>query len=191
MKQTKNRWQEIEIKVHNLAEIDIPGFWQFLDAAIDSFQEKLERKKLRIDGETPWAKLGKVWHYARKGFPAGKDIQWEPDVLEGLQKTLEKVLPEGEFHWKNKQVVHLFRPDEKSPVLSIKTKKADGLWLEIPGPKDGVTVGQVADLGSAASIQSGKSRDTVKLSFNNVSQVANDDLESFLLEQVGQERRVG
>ncbi|MEL7497180.1 MAG: excinuclease ABC subunit UvrA [Planctomycetota bacterium] len=180
VKNTTASWQEVEIVVNNLAEMDIPGFWSFLDTAIESFLDKMERKNLRIDGETPWAKLGKTWHMMRKGFPAGKPIAWEPEVLDELQKTIEAVAPEGEFHWTNKQVVHVYLPDQKSPWASIMTKKADGVWLQLAGPKDQVTVGQVADLASAAEIDTQSSGDVVKLSFQEVDQVNNDSLKQFL-----------
>ena len=39
---TKASWQEVEIKVNNLQEIDIPSFWEFLETAVDSFQNKMK-----------------------------------------------------------------------------------------------------------------------------------------------------
>lgn len=182
LKNTAGSWQEIEIVVNNLAEIDIPGFWGFLDDSIASFQDRVDRKELTIDGETPWAKLGKNWHMMRKGFPAGKDIAWEPDVLEQLHKTLEAVAPDSRFHWKSEQVVHVYLEDQESPWASIMTKKADGVWLQLAGPKNSVTVAQVEELASGAVIASEEESDLVKLSFQDVAQVMNNDLKAFLKE---------
>ena len=190
LKQTTNRWQEISIKVNNLKEIDIPGFWDFLDQAVESFLEKIERKKLRIDEETPWAKLGKAWHYARRGFPAGQKVEWKKEVLERLEKTLQELVPEGEFEWHHKSVVHLFLPDEQSPCISIRTKKTDGVWLELNSEKDAITLGSVADLASDANIKSRGDKEVVGLVLNKVDQVSNQDFVQFLEQQIDQTRGV-
>ncbi len=190
LKQTTNRWQEISIKVNNLKEIDIPGFWDFLDQAVESFLEKIERKKLRIDEETPWAKLGKAWHYARRGFPAGQKVAWKKEVLERLEKTLQELVPEGEFEWHHKSVVHLFLPDEEHPCISIRTKKTDGVWLELNSEKDSVTLGSVADLASDANIKSRGDKEVVGLVLNKVDQVSNQDFVQFLEQQIDQTRGI-
>ena len=184
VKNTTASWQEVEIVVNNLAEIDIPGFWQFLEDAVGSFQNKIQRKNLRIDDETPWAKLGKKWHLMKKGFPKGKTVSWEPELLNGLEQTIEKVVPDGDFHWKNKQVVHFYLPEQESPWASIWTKKIDGIWLQLSGPKDSVTVGQVADLASSAEVTSGDSGDTVKMMFQKLDQVQSEELREFLREHL-------
>ena len=179
---TKASWQEIEIRVHTLEEIDIPGFWSFLDHALASFQDKMERKSLKIDKETPWAKLGEKWHFMRKGFAPGKKVQWEPEVLEILHEVIQKAAPECQFLWSNKQVVHVYLPQQKQPWASIQTKKPDGVWLQLAGPKDSVTVGRVADLADAPTVTSRDDLDVLKMSFNDVDQVNNEELKKFLVE---------
>ena len=181
---TKASWQEIEIRVNNMTEIDIPGFWEFLDDAIASFQNKLDRKEVELDNETPWAKMGAKWHFMRKGFTPGQKIKWKPEVLEVLQEVIQKVAPEGQFLWSNKQVVHVFVPNQKEPWVSIQTKKPDGLWLQVSGPKDSVTVGRVADIGDTPSITTKENLDVLRMSFKDIEQVSNDELEVFLTEHV-------
>ncbi|MCL4128689.1 UNVERIFIED_CONTAM: hypothetical protein GTU68_043549 [Idotea baltica] len=182
---TKASWQEVEIKVNNLQEIDIPGFWEFLECAVDSFHNKANPKKLEIADETPWAKLGKKWHFLRKGFAAGKEVAWDPEVLEALEKTLDQVAPDGsEFQWDNEQEVHVVLPNRKEPWASIQTKKTDGLWLHVRVPKDAVAVGQVVDMAENADVKSEKDQDVVRMSFNQIAQVVSGDLTAFLNEQV-------
>ncbi len=188
---TKASWQEIEIRVHTLEEIDIPGFWTFLDDAIASFQNKMERKELRIDGETPWAKLGQKWHFMRKGFTPGKKISWDMEVLERLHEVIQQVAPNSQFLWNNKQVVHVYLPEQKEPWASIQTKKPDGVWLQLSGPKDGVTVGRVADLADAPTVTSQDKLDIVRMRLNDVEQVENDELKEFLVEHAKEVAKEG
>ncbi len=179
---TTANWQEIEFRVHTWQEIDIPGFWKFLDDAIASFQNKIDRIEAHIESETPWAKLGKQWHFMRKGFTAGDPINWDVQVLERLHEVIEAVAPEGEFFWSNKQVVHVYLPQQKEPWVSIQTKKPDAVWLQVSGPKDTVTAGRVADIADSPTISSKTNVDVVRMSFHEISQVENQKLKEFLIE---------
>jgi len=182
----KASWQEIEIRVNNLVEIDIPGFWSFLDEAIDSFLNKKKvaskSKKSKIEDESPWAKLGSKWHFMRKGFAPGKKIKWKPEVLEILHDVIQKAAPEGQFLWSNKQVVHVYLPQQKHPWVSIQTKKPDGVWLQVAGPKDSVEVERVVDIGDAPTVSTKEDLDVLQMSFNDVEQVSNQELADFLVE---------
>ena len=178
----KASWQEIEIRVHTLEEIDIPGFWDFLDSAIESFQAKIKSKPLKVENETPWAKLGEKWHFMRKGFAPGSKVKWKPEVLEMLHEVIQKVAPDCQFLWSNKQVVHVYLPQQKEPWASIQTKKPDGVWLQLAGPKDSVTVGRVAELAEAPTVTSRDDLDLLRMSFTDVEQVNNEDLHKFLSE---------
>ncbi|MDB4539801.1 hypothetical protein N9231_05215 [Saprospiraceae bacterium] len=182
---TKASWQEIEIRAYTLAEIDMPGFWDFLDDAIASFQDKINRVDLKIDKETPWAKLGQKWHFMRKGFSPGKKVSWDMEVLERLHEVIQQAAPEGQFLWSNKQVVHVYLPHQKEPWASIQTKKTDGVYLQLAGPKDGVTVGRVADLADAPTVSTKDELDIVRMSFKDLEQVDNEELKDFLVEHAG------
>jgi excinuclease ABC subunit A len=94
---TKASWQEIEIRVYTWAEIDQPGFWKFLDDAIDSFQNKAKPAEIKVDDETPWAKLGQKWHFMRKGFAPGSKVKWNVEVLERLHELIQHAAPDGQF----------------------------------------------------------------------------------------------
>ena len=178
----KASWQEVEIRVNNLAEIDNPGFWEFVDEAIVSFQNKKDAKPIKVEDESPWAKLGEKWHYMRKGFDSDKKVKWKPEVLEVLHAVIQEAAPEGQFSWNDKQVVQVFLPQQKEPWVSIQTKKPDGVWLQVAGPKDSVTVEQVAELADAPTVSSEDDLDVVRMSFKDIEQVASGDLKVFLSE---------
>jgi excinuclease ABC subunit A len=174
-------FQEIEFKLHTFKEIDSPAFWQFLDQALDSYLNKIERIENKIDDQTPWATLGQKWHFMRKGFSAGA-IEWDMQVLERLHQVLTEVAPEGSFHWSNKQVVHLYLPGLNQPWVSIQTKKPDAVWMQISGPKNSVTAGQFADFASSTSVSSADGVDSVKVSFKAIDQIENKKFREFLKE---------
>jgi excinuclease ABC subunit A len=138
-------WQEIELRLFSLPEVDTEEFWRFVEQAIQGFQQRAARVNLRLDEHTPWAKLGKKWHFLPKGFPPGRRVAWNMSVLEKLHDQLVEIAPEGQFAWNNKQIVHLFVPQQKAPWASIQTKKHDAVWLHLTGPKNAVAVGEIAD----------------------------------------------
>ena len=178
----KKGFQEVEIRAHSWQEIDIPEFWQFLDEAIASFQNRAKRVEMNIDDHTPWAKLGQKWHFMEKGFPSGRKVQWKMEVLEVLRDLLQEVSPEASFLWKNKQVVHLYLPDRKDPWASIQTKKPDALWLQLSGPKDHVSLGRVADLADDPSVTSKAGKDVVRINLKHADQLNQPEFKQFLRE---------
>ena len=179
---TNNRggWQEVEIRAHSWHEINIPGFWEFVDKAIDSFLDRAERVKLKIDDHSPWAKLGQKWHFMRKGFSPGKEIKWDVDVLESLHDLIQKLVPDAQFTWSNKQLVHVSVPPREKPWASFYTKKLDGVWLQLNGPRDQVTLGSIADFADEPSVKVDGEQEIVKMKFSNVKQLNNPELKSFL-----------
>ncbi len=182
----RGAWQEIEIHAYTLQEIDTPEFWEFLDTAMDGFLEKEKRIEMRIDDHMPWTRLGQKWHFLRKGFPPGKKVHWDIEVLEVLQELLQKTAPESQFLWNNKQVVHVFVPDQKEPWASIQTKKCDAVWLHLTGPSGGVPLGRIADIGHEPVVKSvDEQRDVIRMSFKTIDEVQSGQLEEFLQEHLG------
>ena len=177
----RTAWQEVEIRAFTFEEIDTPEFWSFLDQAIASFGERTKRVDMKLEDHTPWSKLGEKWHFMRKGFPPGKKVKWDIDVLEGLKDLLESVAPAGQFLWNNKQVVHLFVPEQKEPWASIQTKKCDAVWLHLTGQKDSITLGQIADLCEEPTITLvDDQREVVRMQFDSADQVHQKPLADIL-----------
>ena len=178
----RNQWQEVEIRANSWREINIAGFWDFLDTAIESFLEKTNPVETKIEDHTPWAQLGQKWHFMRKGFTDPKKVKWEMDVLEFLHAVIEETAPECEFKWNNEQVVPVHAPDIEEPWLSLQTKRADGVWLELRGPKDMVTVEQVAEFCDEPSVTADGDHELVEMRFQNTDQANHPDFKQFLKE---------
>jgi excinuclease ABC subunit A len=139
--------------------------------------------ELRLDDQTPWAKLGKRWHLLAKGFGPGKRPKWEMTVLETLFELLEKIEPAGQFTWNNKQVVHFFVPQQKGPWISVQTKKPDAIWLHLSGPANGMALGAVADDFPGCTLgRAGEDVETIRFPLKTLTQVRGRKLRA-LLEQ--------
>ena len=181
----KASWQEIEIKVHTLTEINIPGFWSFLDDAIASFRNKAEAKPIDVKAETPWAKLGEKWHFMRKGFASGTEIQWEPEVLETLHQVIQTAVPDGKFVWGDEQVVEIFLPSQERPWASIETKKNDAVKLQLSRPVDAGGIDSITVFEEEPVVRTEDGFDFVEMSFSQIEQVSSEELKSYLVEHAG------
>ena len=146
-KNLRGPWQEVELRVHGYDEIDRPEFWEFVDRAVAGFGKFTEKVQEKSDILQPWKQLGRTWHFARKGFPLGKKIEWDVEVLEDLIELLAETAPQGQFLWNNKQVVPVYVPEQHEPWAAVQTKKLDAVYLHLMGPKGRFTLGQITDLG--------------------------------------------
>ncbi len=197
VKNLRGAWQEIELKVHSLDEINYDEFWKFVDEAIAGFDRRVEKKEQKVEDFMPWKVMGQKWHLSRKGFPIGKRVRWEADLLEELLELLTDIAPEGQFLWNNQQVVHLFLKEQKEPWASLHTKKPDAVELVMTGPAGQFALGSVAHLGGDRSTQSvNDTRQQVRIKFASRDELEhrdNDhgDLEFFLREHYSSVKQNG
>jgi excinuclease ABC subunit A len=180
-KNIRGPFQEVELHVHSWEEIDTPAFWQMVATAVASFHRFTDRAATNPEDIMPWKVLGQKWHFARKGFPPGRRVQWEPDVLEELCELLTEIAPDGQFLWNNQQVVHVFVAGQKEAWASVFTKRPQALELVLTGPKNQFAYGQVLELGRGRDFDtSPKERDVLKVQFNTKDDLAKSDLATFL-----------
>jgi excinuclease ABC subunit A len=186
VKSAKGPWQEVEVRAFSWDEIDTPGFWKFVEEAVAGFSKVEQRKELNLDDHTPWKKLGQKWHFMRKGFPPGKKVRWEPEVLEELFELLHQVAPESQFLWNNQVVVRMYLKGRRDPWAGIVTKKPEAVVLSLAGPKGATPLGRFADLARDRELdESREDCDVVKLWFRKVEDLHRGDLPGFLQEQIG------
>ncbi|MEX0936263.1 MAG: excinuclease ABC subunit UvrA [Pirellulales bacterium] len=181
-KNLRGPWQEVQLQVHSLAEVDTPAFWEFVKQAIAAFNKYTQRVAQNPDDVMPWKVLGRKWHVTRKGFPPGKRVLWDTDLLEDLCELLATIAPDGQFLWNNQQVVHLMVKDQREPWASIYTKRPAGLDLMLTGPTDQFALGRIADFGIARQLQTRDDRDLIKLRFQNPDDVSSPELAQFFEE---------
>jgi len=180
-KNLRGPWQEVELRIHDYQEIDRPAFWEFVDRAVAGFGKFAQRVQKQSDVLQPWKQLGRKWHFARKGFPLGKKVGWDVEVLEELCELLGDVAPEGQILWNNKQVVPVYMKGQKEPWAAVRTKKIDGVYLHLTGPKGRFTMGQITELGHHAEFDGERPNcDVLTLRFRNLDDLHRGDLAKFL-----------
>ena len=183
-------WQEVELRIHSYQEIDHKEFWQFIDRAMAGFGEFAERVQQKFDILQPWKQLGRKWHFARKGFPLGKKILWESEVLEELIELLSETASEGQMLWNNKQVVPLYVPEQKEPWAAVQTKKLDAVYLHLAGPKGRFTLGQITNLGHDPQLDGQRPEcDVLHLKFRTTNDLTRGDLAGFLKRHLAEVRK--
>jgi excinuclease ABC subunit A len=185
-KQLRGPWQEVQLLVHSLDEVDRPAFWNFLEQAAAGFQKFAQRVRQDPEELMPWKVLGRKWHFSRRGFPPGKKIDWEIEVLEELCEALLQAAPEAEFLWNNQQVVHVLPPGQSEPWATIHTKRRTSVDLALYGPRGRFALGRIAELGAARDLQIDRHRDVVKLSFVTLEDLSRGDLVNFLREHLAE-----
>ena len=182
-KNIRGPWQEVQLQVHSLEEVDKPAFWKFVDECVASFNRFTDRVQQRPEDLMPWKVLGQKWHFSRKGFPPGKKIYWETEVLEELCELLAAAAPGAQFLWNNQQVVNVYVPPQHEAWAVIHTKRLSSVDLVLTGPKGRFAMGRIAALGTDREFDaSSREFDVIKLRFCTASDLAAGDLAAFLKE---------
>lgn len=183
VKRLAGAWQEIEIRAHTMDEIDRPVFWNFLEQAAEGFLQN--SFATTVEQAMPWKVLGRKWHLLRKGFPPGKPVCWQPELLQRMCDLLENVAPGGQFQWHNQQVVHYLLPSRDEPWASLHTKRPEALDLTLVGPKNAIGFGRVTELGWDRQLDAVRAeRDLIRLRFRDTSDLDKGDLADFLQEHL-------
>jgi excinuclease ABC subunit A len=173
----------VTVTVHWQREIDTPEFRAFLEQAAKSYLARTQAAPLDIEALTPWKVLGKKWHLSRKGFPSGKRVRWEPDVLDKLAAALQEAVPDVSVDWGNKQVVYFYRPDADEPWATVQTKRRGGIDLALFGPPGRFALGRIATLGREREIVSEPGKpDQIQIRVDHSKQVLNPEFNRFLKE---------
>jgi len=180
-KNLRGPWQEVELRVHDYREVDHAEFWKFIDQAVAGFGKFTQRVQQKSDILQPWKQLGRKWHFSRRGFPLGKRIHWDVEVLEELCELLAETAPDAQLLWNNKQVVPLYVSRQKEPWAALRTKKLDAVYLHLTGPKGRFTMGQIAKLGHDPALDGQRgNRDVLTLKFRTLDDLHRGNLPGFL-----------
>ena len=183
VKTLRGPWQEIELRVHSLEEIDHQHFWSFLEQAVAGFKKITERVQQDPESIMPWTVLGRKWHLLRKGFPPGKRIHWEAEVLEELLEMLSAAAPKAQTLWNHSQVISLILPEQREPWARIWTKRPAQIELSLAGPKGQFAMGKVAAFGSEPEFDASRADvDVIKLRFIEEDHLHQNNFAEFLRE---------
>ena len=110
-KNLRGPWQEVELQVHSLDEIDKPAFWKFLDDGGRRLQQVHRpraaepRGRDALEGAGPEVALRRARAFRPASRRSGTSTCWK-----SCANCCPRRRREGQFLWNNQQVVHVFVP---------------------------------------------------------------------------------
>jgi len=181
VKNLKGPWQEVGITLHSADDVTNKKFLEFFLQAKESFLGFVQKPDLNPADFMPWKILGRKWHLTRKGFASGKRVSWEVATLEYLLDILQKTAKDSAFEWGQKSLAHLKTKKDEKTLLTIHTKRREGIDLSLFVASGSVTLGTIAGFGIERNISAGKNgEDVVKFRFNEKKQIASKPFQKFL-----------
>ncbi len=183
-------WQEIELKVHSMNEVDRPEFWEFLDLAIKEFAKYTKKAEKSPNELMPWKIMGEKWHFLPKGLVGGDKLLWDLSLLKEIFGILKEISPDARVVWTNKVLVPVYLDSVKRkvegrvlPWVVVHTKRVDGVYLEVYVGKNAIPLGRIRSLGADPFVDGEKeSYDVVQLKFSSFSNIHRDELKKILEE---------
>ncbi len=177
-----DNWQEVEIRAYTREEIDQPGFWDFLEQAVQAFTKATSDATFSVEAAMPWKKLGEQWHFMEKGFTGKKKPRWPMSAWEQLYRQLKAAAPQLKWEWGLKICVHLRRPDE-TLWGTIYTKRAEALQVDLYVPKDAYPFGELLRVGLPVELDTApEDHDLIRFSIRSLAAFKRSKLTRFLQE---------
>ncbi len=180
----KGPWQEIAILVHRLSEIQTPGFEAFLASAVQAFHDQLQRMNTRPEDVMPWKVAGERWHLGEKGFPAGKKLQWNRELLPRLLEIVRSVEPDIEIHWDHRSFISLHVPGKRWTWAYWRTKDSDALVCRFVGKKGQFNLSQLEGLGIEPRLLNHRQGEVTLLTFQHENHLPAVRLKEWLTAQL-------
>jgi excinuclease ABC subunit A len=181
----KGPWQSVTVQALRLSEADTPAFRQFLEEAVRSFQQNLQRLRTKPEDVMPWKLNGQRWHLSEKGFPPGRKVRWERGLLPRLLDLVREVEPAVEVRWDVPYFITLRVPGVSRWWAQWQTKRAEGLDCRFLGKKGQFNLAQLEGIGAQQGL--GRHRgdgDVVRLVFQHADHVQPARLKELLREHL-------
>jgi excinuclease ABC subunit A len=188
----KGKFQEIELKIAGIAEIDRKEFWDFLDMSVEEFARFEE--KVKPADLMPWKLLGEKWHHLPKGLIGGTKLHWDISLVKDAFDLINGIAPDLRSVMTNKVMVSFRRrkragrssantANRNLPVAVVHTKRVDALYIEIYVAKNSVTLGQIRNIGKEPFvIGSHAGYDILLFKFTEKKELKNEQFQKLLRE---------
>ncbi|UCG17772.1 MAG: hypothetical protein JSV19_07020, partial [Phycisphaerales bacterium] len=79
------------------------------------------------DAKLPWQRDGQRWHMHQRLTRDGKSVEWKPEVLQWLVRTIEAIRGFGPTDWNNRARVEIKAPGSRHPWFFH--ARTQGRWL--------------------------------------------------------------
>lgn len=165
----KSAWQEVIIKIWNLAEVQTPAFRDFLKQAVEAHLTLAKPEPPDLAKMTPWSQLREKWYDKESSRPA--DAKWELKLIQTLLPTLQKALTGFESNFDSRLKVD-WHDSKGNLVAELYTALKAGVDLLIYVPTSSVTADSIAGMGSKRSIKNiSDTQDLIDIRFVKADQV--------------------
>jgi excinuclease ABC subunit A len=185
----KGPWQSVTVQVHRLSEIDTPAFRQFLNEAVASFQTNIKRLSTKPEDLMPWKTNGEKWHLSEKGFPPGKKVKWDRELISRVIHLVRGIEPGLTMSWDQRDTITLRLPGVNRGWASLRTKTAEALDCRFLVKKGQLNLARVEGLG-AAEIAEQRGADVLRLRLTDLTAEQAAKLREVLAEQIEGFRRM-
>jgi excinuclease ABC subunit A len=185
--QTRAGWQEVNITIVSLDEIQSEPFQKFLRAAHASFLSQIEKLNSKTAEPTPWKQLGKKWHLASKGFPIGKTAKWDLALVPRLLTVLEQVDDTLEWNWDVRDAITIRSKGITRMWARVRSKDPACLELMLFGPPGKFNRAVLEKLAAEVVIENERTGgiDVIRLRWQKSNQLNAEHLSPILKSHLG------
>jgi excinuclease ABC subunit A len=180
----KGPWQSATVQVHRLSEIDTPAFREFLAEAVRSFEANRKRLATKPEDLMPWKINGERWHLSDKGFPPGKKVKWDREVLSRLLAVLRSIEPGLTVSWEQRDAITLRLRGVSRGWAQVRTKAAEALDCRFLVKKGQLNLARVETLGAVEIQQQRGDADVLRLRLTDLTAEQSARLREVLAEQI-------
>ena len=182
----KSPWQQITILVHRLSEIQNDEFKSFIDSATAAHLDHIKRLSLKPEDLMPWKLHGDKWHLGEKGFPIGKKLYWDRNILQDILDCAGKSGKNLEIQWDNRDCVTFRVKGVTHSWMMVKTKGNEFLEVRLSGPSGKVNLDMAKGIGFEQElIEHRNEMDVIVLKFRKPEDFTLPKLSEFFKEHLG------
>ncbi|MBE6427112.1 MAG: excinuclease ABC subunit UvrA [Planctomycetaceae bacterium] len=180
---SKEGFQEIELRVHYWNEFNHDQMWAFFEQAQESFFSLVKQTEDSPGNLKPWKSMGRKWHETSKGFLGNTKPLWKPDLLQTIIEELEKIAPNATWGWQNKMIVPITPAGSEKIWARLTTKRPDAIYLELFNPKNLFTRGRINEFAFEPEVDGRNlENDCLRFAFRNLDDWKKNDFQLFLKE---------
>jgi excinuclease ABC subunit A len=133
----------------------------------------------------PWKLNGERWHLSDKGFPPGRKVLWDRNLLPKLLDLIREVEPGVEVRWDVRDAVTLRVPGVNRLWGRIKTKDDQGLEFRLIGKRAQFNLSRIEEFGISPQIEGDRNDgDLLRLMFRHADHLHADRLKELLAEHL-------
>jgi excinuclease ABC subunit A len=132
----------------------------------------------------PWKVNGERWHLGEKGFPPGKKLKWDRNLLPRLLELVRAVEPKIDIGWENRVAISLRVPGITRAWAQWRTKDADCLDCRFLGKKGQFNLSQIDNLGVVPGLKPREEGEILHLAFLHENHLHPQRLKEVLAEHL-------